>query len=88
MGLRHPGVQRDNPRQQAKTDHAEQPEAAAQRVQAQHAEIEGLVALPQQPAEQRQQQRAETPEGEPEFARGAASGEEHRAECHDLRHHH
>ncbi|MNP22366.1 hypothetical protein D3C76_1150370 [compost metagenome] len=92
MCLRHPAMQRNNPRQQTKTDHAEHPDIRAKwhqlRTGAQEIQFQRAVALPHQPAGQCQQESAEAPKRKPQFAGLAAAGQEHAAQSHDFRHHH
>ncbi len=86
--LRYPAVQRDDPGQQAKAHHAQQPDVVSQWLTVKRCEVERAETLPHPPAGQRQQQRAEATERKPQLAGGATSRQEHAAERHDLRHHH
>ena len=92
MCLRHPAVQRNNPGQQAKANHTEQPDIGTERqllhTHIQQAQIQRAITLPQQPASNRQQQSAKTPQRKPQFALFAVAGEEHRAQGHDFGHYH
>ena len=88
MRLRHPAVQRDNPGEQAKADHAQQPDVIPQRMTVERSEVQRAETLPHPPAGQRQQQRAEASQRKPQLAGGAAARQEHAAQRHDLRHHH
>ena len=88
MRLRHPAVQRDNPGEQAKADHAQQPDVVPQRMAVERSEVQRAEAVPHQPAGQRQQQRPEASQRKPQLAGGAAARQEHAAQRHDFRHHH
>lgn len=84
-------MERDDPRQQAKTDDSQQPDICAQwqhlRAFMQQRKFKRAIALPHQPARQRKQQRAESSKCKPQLAGYTTSGEEHAAKGHDLRHH-
>ena len=88
MRLRHPAVQRNDAGEQAKADHAQQPDVIAQRMPVKRSELQRAETLPHPPAGQRQQQRPEASQRKPHFPGGAAAGQEHAAQRHNLRHHH
>ncbi|MNI47139.1 hypothetical protein D3C73_1016390 [compost metagenome] len=92
MCLWHPTVQWDNPGQQTKARHTQQPDVSAERqllsAQVEQAQFQRTVALPHQIASDRQQQRTDTTQRKPQLAFFAAPGQEHRTQRHDFRHHH
>ena len=92
MRRRHPTVQRDNARQQAKAQHAQHPNVRTDRqllrTFVQQHQIQRTVTLPQQQAGNRQQNGAQTAQRKPQFAGGGAAGKERAAQRHNFRHHH